>query len=634
MAVPVSLPKEQPRSITASAMKVEKRKTETQKRLTADWQDQAFKYIYLVPELNYASRFYSRMLKKIKIFPAIRKADETLEPIKEGLPVDLLDRIQDPGGGRSAILGSYGRLMFVVGEGYLLGVDLKRDTERWQFVWSKELVFEDNGAITWKRTSTSAGETYPASRAVAYRMWMPAPDESGAAESPMRAIMEVAEELVLLTRAVRATSVSRMVNGMLKIPSELSFGSDVPGADDDPENNPFLRNLIDHITGAIENAGSAEAATPFFAEGAAEFLAELVWEKLHDPATDYMEKELRAEAITRCAWGLDLPPEVIKGMTEANHWTGRQITHDMWRSHGAPVAEQFCDDLCDGYLRPALREAKNEDGGLAYPNWDKVVIGFDDSEVVISPDRSEDADRAWDRGTIKMPDYLKLKGISIDAQADEETVQMFLALKLRNPDLLPKKYLPDGWVTDAERQQQQRGPVAAPEDERDAEEGPPPPGPAGVSRRESRKLSLQGAATIALLRCREVAGARIRQQHKKVPEVLALTDGKPNALVASILGQERLMVLGTKEPIALVKDGTNLFLDYCHDTQVDETQAKALAQMIEVFAARTLYERRTPELTSGIIAQILRACEVSEAIEEDVVKGNNHALAFVEAREA
>lgn len=626
MAVPTSLPKEQPRSLTASAMKVEARKTETHKRLTADWQDQAFKYIYLVPELNYASRFYSRMLKKIKLFPATRKPDESLEPIKDGLPVELLDRIQDPGGGRSSILGSYGRLMFTVGEGYLLGVDLKKDTERWQFVWAKELTFEEGGAIIWKRTSTSTGTTYSKNAAVAYRMWMPAPDESGSAESPMRAVMEIAEELVLLTRAVRATSVSRMVNGMLKIPSELSFGSDVPGADDDPENNPFLRNLIDHITGAIENAGSAEAATPFFAEGAAEFLAELVWEKLHDPATDYMEKELRTEAITRCAWGLDLPPEVIKGMTEANHWTGRQITHDMWRSHGAPVAEQFCDDLCDAYLRPALKEGK-------YEAWKEVVIGYDDSEVVISPDRSEDADRAWDRGTIKMPDYLKLKGISLDAQADEETIQMFLALKLRNPDLLPKKYLPEGWVTDAARQQQQRGPVAAPEDERDAEEGPPPPGPAGVSRRESRKLSLEGAATIALHRCREVAGARIRSQHKKVPEVLALTDGKPNTLVASILGQERLVALGTQESMALVKGGTNLFLDYCHEQGVDETQAGALGQMIEVFAARTLYERRTPDLTSGITAQILRACEVSEAIEGEIVKGNNHALAFVEARE-
>lgn len=613
--------------MTASATKVTAKDSETRKRLTADWQDQAFKYIYLVPELNYASRFYSRMLKKIKIYPAVRAADESLTPIKDDLPVQLLDRIQDPGGGRSSILGSYGRLMFVAGEGYLLGVDLEKPTERWQFVWAKELTFEDDGKIIWKRTSSSAGTTYAKNRAVAYRMWMPAPDESGAAESPMRAVLEVAEELVLLTRAVRATSVTRMLNGMLKIPSELSFGSDEVGVDADPETNPFLRDLIDHITGAIENAGSAEAATPFFAEGAAEFLAELVWERLHDPATDYMEKELRTEAITRCAWGLDLPPEVLKGMTDANHWTGRQITHDMWRSHGAPVAEQFCDELSEAYLRPALREAN-------YPDWDKVVVGYDDSEVVISPDRSEDADRAYDRGTITTPAYLKLKGISTDDQSEEEDVQVFLALKLRNPDLLPDKYLPEGWVRSFDRQQGQRGPVAAPEDEQNPSEAPPSPNGAGVSRRESRKLSMQGAASYAILRCREVAGSRIRQQHKKAADVAALTDGKPNALVASIIGQERLIELGTAEPMVLVRGGTNLFLDYCADEGIDETQAQALAQMIELYSGRTLYEGRTPELTSGITAQILRACEVSEAIETNVVDGNNHALAHIEAQGA
>lgn len=615
MALPLHKPMRRT-ILTASAMQVDPRDTEARRLRAADWQKKAFYYVKNTPELNYASRFYAKMLARLRIFPATRDASEEVTPIESGLPVDLLDRIQDPSGGRSALLKAYGRMMFIAGEGYLFGRDLGTGRERWSFVSPTEVELSD-GKILWRPNESGSPREFTfGTQALAYRMWSPDPEYSGEAESPMKAVLEIAEELAILTKAVRATAVSRILNGVLKVPAEISFGSEEPGLDDDPEENRFLADLIDHITGAIENAGSAEAATPFLAEGAAEFLRELEWMKMHDPATDYMEQGLRAEAVQRFAVGLDMPPEILKGLAEANHWGARQIMHDTWKSHGAPIAEQFCDDLAEAYLRPAL-EAEG------YEDWDSVVISYDDAEVVASPDRTEDADRAHDRGQISDAGYLKLKGIDKALQPNEEERRIYLAVKLRNPAFLKgTQYEVEPSFTPG-----LPGPVPSGDRQLPADETPPPPGPAGVSRQESRSLALRGAAELALLRCRELAGARIRTAHKKNPAVAAQLDGRLNAFVAAIIGREQLAEIGTPEPLSLVKGGTDIFITLCLEWHVEETQARAIAQMIEVYAARTLFEPRLPQFPAGVSAQIERANEVSHALEEEIVRQNNAALA-------
>lgn len=622
MALPLVVPqaRQNIRFLTASAMPVRPQDTEERRRqanTTSDWQKSCFAYTKSIPELNYASRFYSKMLKRLRIFPATRQSNDQITPIKSGLPVDLLERIQDPGGGRSQILGSYGRLMFIAGEGYLFGRDLGADEERWAFVSTTEVELSENKVI-WRPNESGAAKEYAfGSQALLYRMWSPDPERSGEPESPMKAVLEIAEELAILTKAVRATAVSRILQGLLKVPSEISFGSEEVGLDDDPEENKLLADLIDHITGAIENAGSAEAAVPFIGEGAAEFLHELEWIKMHDPATDYLEQNLRVEAVNRLAIGLDMPPEILKGMAAANHWGARQIMHDTWRSHGAPVAEQFCDDLAEAYLRPALREA-------GFENWRDVVVHYDDSDVMTSPDRSTDADQAYDRGQISDEGYLELKGIDESLAASEEEKKIWLATKMRDAAFLKgTPYEIESPVPSAFPP----GPTPSTDQGPPASETPPEPGPAGTSRQESRSLAMRGAGELALLRCRELAGARIRTAHKRNPAIAAQLDGRPNAFVAAVLGQEQIVEAGTPEPLALVRGGTDIFITLCLEWHIEETQARAIAQMIEVYAARTLFEPRLPQFPSGVSAQIERANDVSHELEEEIVRQNNQSLA-------
>ena len=577
------------RGLTASAMKVSLKDSDYTRRQSLTWQQRALEYIDRIPELNYASRFYARMMKQLIIYPGILDSDGSVTPIENGPPVDALERIQDPGGGRSQLLGNYGRLMFVTGEGQLFGRNLNSDDERWAFVWNEELQFEDN-KIIWKPRDGEQGQEFSTADAVSYRMWSPSPRRSGEADSPMRAALEIAEELLILTKAVRSTAVTRLTNGLLVIPQEISPGAAEPEGDEDPLNNPFMADFIEHFSGQIENAGSAEATLPFLLEASSEFLPNIRHIPLHNPENDYLERDLRKEAVERMARGFDMPPEVLLGLSDANHWAARQILDDMWRSHGAPMAEQFCDDLNEAYLRPALREE-------GYGEWNSVVIGYDASQIVIRPDRADDALAVWNAGGIGYKALRTATNFSEDDAQTHEEQELWLALKMREPSFVPADVVPP-----------QRGPTPEPAIATPADQGPPEPGPAGVSRQESRTAAARvvGAAELSLIRCRELAGAKIRSYQKGCPECLQPADGKPNALVASLVGETTLKQLGTPEPLKLVQGGTDGFRTLLEGWEFSNAQAEALCEMVSVYAARTLFEQNPPPLPSGFEAHVER----------------------------
>ena len=561
------------------------------------WQLRALAYYDQIGEIRFASQFYAKLLSKVRYYPARQLENGDTEPIESGPPVELLHRIQDPGGGRSRLLYDYGRMMFVTGEGVLFGDRINTDNERWRFLWTEEVKKTDFGA--WQRVRYDQQPFDPAQIGEAYRFWTPHPKHSDLPDSPLHSIMSIAEEILALESAVMATATSRIVNGILKIPTELSpnpYGA--PGdtlapddeylGDEDPRSNILLDDLIEHTEATIEEPASAKARVPFIFEGAYDYLDRVEWMPTHDNQTDYMERELRKEAIHRLALGMDFPPEFLLGMTDANHWTARQVVYDMWRSYGTPVAERFADDLADTYLRPAL-EAEE------FPDWFNVVVAYDDSQVVISPDRTEDADKALDRIAIGFEGYREMKAIPQEFAPTEEEQEFLASLKLRQPIELE-----DGNLIIP-----QRGPVAQ-QNGNQPENGPPAPsGGREVSRQEARTASaeIHGAARAALQRCRELAGVRIRHSCEECGE------GGPLSVVAASSPAEYLA-----EPLKLVSGGTDFFSTLLSEWGFADSQTASLCQQLEVYAARTLNENRCPELPSGFLAAVERAQEVSSAV--------------------
>jgi hypothetical protein len=511
-------------------------------------------------------------------YPARLMPDLSVERIESGAPVELMDQIQDPGGGRSQLQFDYGRQMFLTGEGVLFAYD---DFGRWKFLWKDEVKQREDGSYV--RLTFQQQETDEVG--VAYRFWSPHPRWSDQADSPMRAVQDICEELLILTMGVRATALTRLTNGIVTIPTQMSPNPLSAGLDEDPEQNPFLSDWIEHVSAQIDDPASVEARIPFMVEGDYEYLDKLKWVKTHDPATDYMERDLRKEAIERLALSLDMSPEDLLGYTNANHWTGRQVQLDRWRMFGFNKAEQFATSLADAYLRPALRDDN-------YPDWQDVVIGFDDSQVVISPDRTEDALKAQAQGIINNAAAREALGWTDKDKLAGEEKDEFFALKLRAPELI-----------DGELALPARGPLPAQNGGNPAD-GPPSPGTkSGVSRRESVSASVvAGAAMMALHQCRELAGVRIR--HKCAD----CASGETKSLVAAVVGPNV-----AKDPGALVRDGADGFRVLLCDWGVPAEQAVSLQGMLELYAARTLFDR-APRLPSGFVAAIEKAKEVSDAL--------------------
>jgi len=230
-------------------------------------------------------------------------------------------------------------------------------------------------------------------------------------------------------------------------------------------------------------------------------------------------------------------------------------------------------------------------------------VSYDDSQVVISPDRTEDADQAYDRGQINDDAYLELKGFPDSYAATEDDKKIWLATKLRDPSLL--KGTPY-YVEPPAPAPGQPGPPGAPTTRRDASNGPPnPTNGRNGSRQESRTASahILGAADLALVRCRKLAGVRIRHKCRDCAE------GHPDAVVASVLGPDRV-----GEPLKLVDGGTEEFYSLLQERGVGTSMAASLCQTLEVYAARTLFENEHPSLPSAFMAQVENALEVADVL--------------------
>jgi hypothetical protein len=276
-------------------------------------------------------------------------------------------------------------------------------------------------------------------------------------------------------------------------------------------------------------------------------------------------------------------------MSDANHWAAWWISDDMWRSHGAPIAEQFCDDLAESYERPALAEA-------GYDDWENVVIGYDASAVVVNPDRSKDADQAWDRGALSYSAYRNAKNFKEDdAPSDEEHLEWLAQKKV----ILDEEGNPIP-ATGGGAGVQTEETVVNPGDD----PGTPAGEPGAVSEGTNLPASaarLQGAAEMALVRCRELAGTRLRSYRTKCPHCLEEVKDTPNALVASTLGRMGLEPLGAPEPRALVKGGTEPLREILLTWHYSPTEAQTICDLLEIHAARTLFQQN-PAVPEGLAA--------------------------------
>jgi hypothetical protein len=140
--------------------------------------------------------------------------------------------------------------------------------------------------------------------------------------------------------------------------------------------------------------------------------------------------DLRKEAVNRLGVGLDMPPEVLTGLGDSNHWNSFLIDGYGIKVHIEPLMNRICDALTKAYLVPALK--------LMGKDPARYVYAYDTSPLSLRPQRLQDALNLYDKGivsaqAVREAGFFKYS----DAPDTEEDVERYMReILLRDPQLL------------------------------------------------------------------------------------------------------------------------------------------------------------------------------------------------------
>lgn len=455
---------ELPDELTAAVHRVELEKTiatpgKGKPGKTQAWQQEAWERFQDVGELSAVCQWFSNSLSRVRLI-ASDIDDSTGQPTDKSTDQVARDMVRDIAGGpagQASLLARFATFLTVPGESWC-AIVTRRDTgdpeldgtEEWHVVGDTEI----NGVgqdIELTLPDESKHLLDPETDAL-FRVHRPHPRRSADAYSPVLAALPVLREIRRADQTIEAAGKSRVAgNGVLVVPNQLSMPTgvapvganpDAPGLPGQEPTEPgMVRTNASHLMGslqhvmttAISDPSSAAGTVPIVLQGDGEWIDKIKHLTLDTDITDTNLK-VRQDAIRRLALSMDVPPEVLLGNSDSNHWSAWASRDEAISQHIAPMMTLICEALTDAVLRPLLESQ-------GHPNPESVCVWFDLSNLSRRPDRRDEATAAFDRGVISAAAYRAELGYG-DEDApgtDSEEARREQALRMVNqaPSLFP-----------------------------------------------------------------------------------------------------------------------------------------------------------------------------------------------------
>lgn len=483
-------------------------------RRTEPWQEQCWYYRNTLGEVRYASEWFANALSRAVMLPARYDDEGTLIPIKSGDEVDQLRSILGGLGGSAGSMKSVGEHLFVAGECYLLGRAPVTEDEK---ISEEDTVWEVVASDTVKKRGTKwtidygDGDKYDVKDSDdLFRIHKPHPTSKHAADSALRAVLPSLREIELLSLHVLAQVRSRLAGaGILFISNETSFAAPTNGGEgtDAVQDglDPFMKAIADVASIAIADPSNPTAMIPIIARvpSAEVNNQNLVtfWSEL-----DAKTMEMRSDAIRRTALGIDLPPEVLLGTADVNHWGAWQIEESTIKAHIEPALEVIAAALTR-ILRKVLDDPT-------------VLVVFDTSALRLRPNRSKEAVELYDRNEINGEALRRETGFSEADEPDDDEREQWYLRKIASGSASPEQVEAalrmlgiDFPETDSGGQMRESRPDPSITDH--PEVGPPP-----MSQRENdaQRAALEATCDAVVHRALERAGNRLRSTTTARPD--------------------------------------------------------------------------------------------------------------------
>lgn len=515
-----ALPFSTHRSLTAAASLVDVKTSEGRSRYAKartsaqGWQDEAWLYADAIGEISYAFTVVANALSRVRLYTA-HVTDPASLPVPSDpdsqigqASIEILDRLDSAFGGVPGLLRDAALNLQIVGECLLVQRPANPfanppQPESWDIRSVDELRLSPDGSfvlVPREDGDTSSAIKLPKNAFVA-RIWRPHPRFSDSSTSSVRPVLDLCAELMLLNKTFRATERSRLNSGLLYLPDGLSVAAttdndpfsttedDLPGPDADEETAPFVSTtfdaseqddndefeeaLIEAMITPIADEESASAVVPLIVRGPADLgekIRLIQFERSFDPSL----VERSVTLLDRIMQGLDVPKEVVKGLSSLKFSTAQIVDIQLYQAHVEPLALLICDALTTVYLRPALRAL-----GLPEEEIRKQVIWYDPSDVTTRPNRAEDADKGFTNHLISGSAWRQAHNFTDDdaPTSTELALRMLLEKGQITPELaesLLSVIAPD--IMQAVRDSSQAASVApVPEDVNNILEGEAPP---------------------------------------------------------------------------------------------------------------------------------------------------------------
>lgn len=402
-----------------------------------EWQDVGWDFYDEVGEYRYAVDWVGNLLSRATLF-----ATQNGEPSDNALATEVMAALFGGPEGQSEMLRSLGIHYTVAGEAFVVGVD-RGDEDNWYVVASTEIKRTGEGTFTVRGLDLEITDK----DSVVMRLWRAHPRKPWKSNAPTRAILPILAEITKLTMHVAAQLDSRLAGaGLLILPSEMSFPT-MPTSKKNPEEpaeepatgptpagaQAFVDMLIEVMQTAIGDRKDASALVPIVLQVAGEYIDKVkhltFWSELDKQAI-----ELRNEAIRRLALGMDMPPEVLTGVADVNHWGAWQIDESSIKSHSEPLLKAITSALTEGYLRPVL-----EAEGMSREEAATFAIGADTSQLRMRPNRSKEAIELYEHGELNAQSMRRENGFDEnDAPTDEER-RYWLTRKVASGSATPEQ---------------------------------------------------------------------------------------------------------------------------------------------------------------------------------------------------
>jgi hypothetical protein len=448
-----ALPANAYRGLTASAARIDlTNKDEVdrlkQRKVTDTWQTDAWEYFDAIGEIKYSGNLIGAVLSRVRLYPAYNvDPDQAPAHVSDAASADtvtlpddfaessdrVLRRLDSANGGLSGLLNRAGVNIWVAGECYLVQQPAKTGSdipERWDIKSVDELVVGTSGELSLKTTRDAKKNEPLPKGAFAGRIWRSHPRFSDESDSSIRAIRDLADEVLLYARTGKVTARSRLNAGAIYLPDGLSVAGEADEDDEldesteeviedaKEEDDEFERELLESMSTPIADEASAAALVPLIIRGPAE-LGEKIKQFKFERSMDPVLIERADRALERLLQGLDMPKDIVSGLASVKYANAVHINEQLYQAHIEPLILLICDALTAVYFRPALKAM-----GFNQSIINKAMIWYDPSEILTKPDRADAANDGYDRKALSGNAWRKAHGFSeADAPTPEEQLK-------------------------------------------------------------------------------------------------------------------------------------------------------------------------------------------------------------------